>query len=119
MNIIQLSFCVLLAGSFCWNGCELFASHTNPIAGWEVADYVGQPNEMIVKDYQDFIQTLPAKEKSLVDSASISYFKDATGQHAIKIEIPQNGIWWEYVLIYGKDNERIKTVKYTSGGYRS
>ena len=46
-------------------------------------------------------------------------FEDGNGQHAIRIEIPLNGTWWEHVLIYNKNNTRIKVIKYANGHYAS
>src|SRR5204863_3336570 len=63
----------------------------DPLLGWKRADYLAVPNATIVKDYQDYIQNLSHKEKERVDSASVLFFKDGKGQHAIKIEIPLNG----------------------------
>lgn len=47
----------------------------------------------------------------------MTFFQDGTGQHAVKIEIPWKGTYWNYVLIYDKENKRIKKIKYSSGHY--
>jgi hypothetical protein len=115
MSIIQLTLQICLLAIFVGiAGCAT----PNPLAGWN-ADYKAEPDKAIVADCQDYIQRLPLKQKKLVDSASISFYKNRPDQHAIKIEIPLNGVWHEHVLIYGRDNDRIKVIKYSDGGYRS
>ena len=98
-------------------GCVAPAPQRDPLEGWK-ADLDDQPNQAIVADYQDYIRNLPAKEREFVQRG-IRFFNDGTGQHAIKIEIPLNGVWREHVLIYDKENKRTSVVKYDNGGYRS
>jgi hypothetical protein len=117
MNISRFIFCILLAASICWSGCEVFASHTNPIAGWKV-DLDHDPDQAIEKDYHDYIQKLPPEERKYA-GGGIQFLGDGMGQHAITIPIGLNGTWWNHVLIYDKDDKRIKVIKYVSGGYRS
>jgi ligand-binding SRPBCC domain-containing protein len=50
---------------------------------------------------------------------SIDEYENSAGQHAVKIETPVNGVYWEHVLIYDQNNKRIKTLKYFGGRYRS
>jgi len=73
----------------------------------------------VVDDYQDYIHKLPPAEARVVDYYSISEYEDSTGQHAVKIETPINGVYREHVLIYDRNNKRIKVIKYVSGYYRS
>lgn len=87
----------------------------NPLAGWKPAST--NPNQTIVNDYQNYIQKLPSEERKY--AGMIQYFEDGMGEHAIKIEIPLNGTWWQHVLIYDQNDKRIKMIKYSSGGYRS
>jgi hypothetical protein len=94
----------------------MFASHTNPIAGWK-PDFAPQLDPVVAKNCQDYIQTLPSKERER--AGPIFYFEDGTGQHAVQIRIGINGTSWEHILIYDKDNKRIKTIKYISGRYAS
>ena len=49
----------------------------------------------------------------------IFFFENETGQHAVQIRIGINGTSWEHILIYDKDNKRIKAIKYISGRYAS
>jgi hypothetical protein len=116
MKIIRLTSPILLWVIFvCVVGCAT----PNPLAGWKRADYNTEPDKAIVADYQDYIQKLPLTERKLIDSASVSFYKNEACQYAIKIEIPLNGVWQEHVLIYGRDNDRIKVIKYSDRGYRS
>ena len=110
-NRFGLIFLVLVAALF-WNaGCAT----PNPLAGWKPA--LQNPNQAIINDYQNYIQKLPSEEKKY--AYPNHFFEDATGQHAVQIEIPLNGTWREHLLIYDKDNIRIKTITYSNGGYRS
>jgi hypothetical protein len=118
INHFGLMFLFLLA-AVVWNiGCAGFVHHSDPLAGWNV-DFDHQPDQVIVIDYQDYIQKLPAKQR---EAAYIKHFyKDGTGQHAVQIEVGINGIvngtWREHVLIYNKDDKRVKVMKYANGHY--
>ncbi len=91
---------------------------SDPLAGWHFAGLTKlDSNKAVTDNYKDYIQTLPPEERKFV--AYIEYFEDGTGQHAVKITIGLNGTNWRHVLIYNKDNERIKTIKYVSGHSRS
>jgi hypothetical protein len=117
MKITRFAFFViLLAASTCWTGCEMFASHTNPIAGWKVVP-VETPDKAITKDYQDYIQQLPAKERKF--TGALLFLENGTGQHAITIIVNLYGTEWTYVLVYDKEDKRIKVKKYVSGHYAS
>lgn len=112
INFFGLTFLALCAALVWSVGCAT----PNPLAGWKV-NFDHDLDQTIVKDYQDYIEKLPPKEKKF---AYLNHtFENGTGQHAVQIEIPLNGTWWEHVLIYDKDNKRIKTIKYSPGGYRS
>jgi len=107
---------VLLAASIWICGCA--TSTPDPLIGFHFSSLNKlHSNKAITDDYQDYIQKLPTKEKKY--AYLDLFFEDGTGQHAVKIEIPLNGTWWWHVLIYDKDNKRIKTIKYSPGGYRS
>ena len=118
MNIIRLPIWILLAALL--GGCGGCQTKTpDPLAGWKVLfsrDYE-KFDKAITDDYQDYIQKLPPKERNGV--GPISYFEDGTGQHAVRIEIAINGTDWAHVLIYDKNNKRIKVIKFVSGHYRS
>ena len=118
MKIIQLTLCFLLAMFLCGFGCSTSKPIPNPLAGFHRADEANMDkNKVITDDYKDYIQKLSPEERKYL--GTIFYFEDGTGQHAVKIEIGLNGTWREHVLIYDKDNKRIKTIKYSDGGYQS
>jgi hypothetical protein len=100
----------------CGFGCSSSKPTPDPLAGWKM-DFAPQLDPVISKDCQDYIQKLSPDEKK---SPNISgYFEDGTGQHAVEITIGINGRWWRHILIYDKDNKRIKTIKYATGYYAS
>jgi len=120
-----LTFLVLIAALFMTAGCgawlmkpssEAGSQQPDPLEGWKV-DLDHEPDQIIVKDYQDYIQTLPPEEKKYAHADH--FLEDGTGQHAITIGIDLNGIEWTHVLIYGVNGKRIKSTKYVSGHYRS
>jgi hypothetical protein len=121
INRFGITFLALLA-AFVWVvGCAASKPAPDPLAGWKILfsrDYE-KLNKAITDDYRDYIQKLPPAEKYYVMESDIWFYEDGTGQHAIRIEIPLNGTWWSHVLIYDKNDKRIKTIKYASGGYRS
>jgi hypothetical protein len=107
----------LLLVMFNWaTGWHIFASHTNPIAGWQKI-YNHDPDTAIGKDYQDYIQKLSPEEKKYLGGTD--FFEDGTGQHAIVIEVDIKPNAWNHVLIYDKDNKRIKVIKYVAWHYMS
>jgi len=108
-----LALCVMIL-----SGCSCSAPKPDPLAGWQKA-YGEEPNQTIVKDYQDYIQKLPAKDNNYV--GPIFYYKDGTGQHAVSMEIFVKGenASWHYLLIYDKENNRIKATRYGYGAYQS
>ena len=94
----------------------MFARHSDPLAGWKV-DLDHDPDQAILNDYQAYINDLAPKLKNGV--GPMQYLEDGSGQHAILIAIAQNGTDWGHVLIYDKNNKRIKIIKYVMGHYRS
>jgi hypothetical protein len=123
-----LIFVISLTALFWTTGCGIFfpvpqwhpfTSHSDPLKGWNFC-WSQDPSKLdkaIQDDYQDYIQKLPPEEKKF---ASYEHdFEDGTGQHAVKIVILLDGTEWSHVLIYEKDNKRIKTIKYISGRYSS
>jgi len=97
-------------GSMGWNGLASPGDHLPPLS------------KAITDDYQDFINKLPIRKDHANHSESywideVSVFEDGTGQHAVVIQIPLDGTWWKHILIYDKNNVRIKTIKFASGHY--
>lgn len=110
--LLVLALCAMVV-----SGCSCSASKPapNPLAGWYFESH--NPNETIEEDYKNYIQNLPSEEGKY--AGPIHYFADGTGQHAIMIAIGINNKVWRHVLIYNKDDKRIKVIKYISGDYRS
>lgn len=116
IKLFWLIFPALLAAIVLAVGCAGLVHHPDPLAGWKY-DFSHQPIPAIESDYQDYIQKLPPEERKNI--GPIHTYVNGAGQHAVRITIPINGTSWQHVLIYNKDNKRIKTIKYSSGGYRS
>src|ERR1700693_74729 len=91
------------------SGCSCSAPkpEPDPLAGWQI-DFK-QPDPVIEKDRQDYIQKLPSDEKKYASWGY--YYKDGTGQHAVVIEVDLKPNAWNHVLIYDEDNKRIKVIK--------
>src|SRR5690349_3508145 len=108
MNAVRFTFCISLTALLWAAGCSAPKPPADPLAGWKYLLHVGHSHfdKAVVDDYWDYIHKLPRNEGRLVDEYSIDEFEDRTGQHAVKIEIPLKGTFWEHVLIYGKDNKR-------------
>jgi hypothetical protein len=89
------------------------------LAGWKVlfSAEIEKLNPSIKNDFQEYIQSLPPNER---ESANyVHYYEDGEGQHALRFEVPINGVDWAHVLIYDRNNKRIKVIKYVSAYYRS
>lgn len=93
----------------------------DPLAGWKIL--LSRDSEKLDKaikdDYRSYIQEILAPKKLFIDEEDIWFYTDDFGQHAVRIEVPKNGNYYEYVLIYDKNNSRVKTLKYFGGRYRS
>ena len=90
----------------------------DPLRGWHFFSETKVAKD-ITDDYQAYIQELPAKEKYYVPGGSIFFFEDDTGRHAVRIEIPLNGIWIDHVIIYNRDNKRESVITFENGRYAS
>jgi hypothetical protein len=102
----------------CGFGCSSSKPTPDPLAGFHFSSLDNlHSNKAIMDDYQDYIQKLSLEERKLV--GIVWFFENGTGQYAVKIEIDLHGTEWEHVLIYDKDNKRIKTIKYIGGHYQS
>ena len=127
MNTTRFTFCILLAAIIGVTGCAALKLVTtawstskpspDPLAGWQHASK--NPEQIIINDYQDYMQKLSPEERKYLGPSPVSYFEDGTGQHAAVITIGLNETVWRHVLIYDKHNKRIKTIKYASGDYHS
>jgi hypothetical protein len=109
-------FLMLMAMFLLGFGCNTSKPVPDPLAGWQKA-YKEEPNQAITKDYQNYIQNLSPKERK--NAGPTFFYKDGSGQHAIDIVIGINGRDWRHILIYDKEDKRIKTIKYATGYYAS
>jgi hypothetical protein len=111
-----LAICVMVI-----SGCSCSAPKPtpDPLVGFHFcgSQDPNKLNKAITDDYKVYIQTLSPEEQKNADL--IFFYEDGTGQHAVQIKIPLNGIWYEHDLFYDKDNKRIKVIKRITGGYQS
>ena len=102
----------------CGFGCSSPKPIPDPLTGFHVSSLGNlDSNKTITDDYKDYLQKLPPEDRKYI--GPMTFFEDGTGQHAVEIEEALNGTWWYHVLIYDKDNKRIKTIKYSPGKYAS
>jgi hypothetical protein len=111
IKCLALTLLILLTALVIGTGCNSLRTASDPLTGWHAASK--NPDQSIVDDYQNYIHTLSPEEQKFV--AYIICFEDGSGQYAVKITIGLNHTNWEHVLIYDKNNKRIKVVRYVSG----
>src|SRR4051812_12216571 len=113
MKMRVLIKCFLLAVLMWETGCAN-TPPPDPLAGFHVSSLNNfASNKVITEDYKAYIQTLPPVERTRL--GPMLYYQDEAGQHAIMLMIGIDGQVWRHVLIYDKDNRRIKVIKYVSG----
>jgi hypothetical protein len=97
-------------------GCNSSKPAPDPLAGWKSLGFES-PNKVITDDYQDYIQQHNMKGYA----GPIQFFEDAAGQHAVEFEAFEHdkNASWHYVLIYDKENKRLKVIKYEYAKYQS
>jgi len=128
MKIIQFIFCFLLALFLCGFGCTSSKPTPDPLAGWIFKPFPGSElppyghntnhlDKVIIDDYQDFI----AKSRLLLRGGIAGFYEDGTGQHAVEFEAFTPDVYeaWHYVLIYDRENKRIKLIKYGRTRFQS
>ena len=94
-------------------GCYPSKPTPDPLAGFSIdGRFEPKTNKEIYEDSGNYIQTLSPEER---DMAGREFFEDDNGRHAVRIYYTLNDNNWEHVLIYDKNNHRIKAVKYVSG----
>src|SRR5258706_11290623 len=99
-------------------GCSAPQHTPNPLTGWKHSQRA-RLDKAIVEDYQAYIQRLRPEERNAVDPDHVEALEDGLGGHAVRIEAALNGTFWEHALIYNRANNRVRTVKYVGGHYRS
>ena len=76
--------------------------------GWNIeSDGGSHLSREIVDDYEDFI-----RKQKLEKPASIRFYADRAGRHAVTITLERDGRYINYTLIYDKLNVRTKSVKW-------
>jgi len=122
-------FLVLMAIFVFGFGCNTSKPETDPLAGWTYKPFPGSElppyghntnhlDTVIIDDYQNFIKT-----NGLITSGGgpSGFYEDRMGQHAVEFTAfpPDSNATWNYVLIYDKENKRIKVTKYGYTRYQS
>ncbi len=114
MSIVR--FASFILASQLLIGCAVFASHTNPVADWSV-DYGHEPSKAIDNDFQSYLRTLSLDQRKSM--GGLQYLTDGNGQHAIKFETGQHGTSWGHVLIYDREDKRVRVSTFVAGHYAS
>ena len=117
INKFALTFLMLMSTFIMGCGCNTSKPTADPLAEFHPCFKI--LDQSIVNDYQNYIQTLSPEERKNLGPSPVSSFEDGAGQHAVQIKIGINGTVWLHVLIYDKENKRIKTTKYSIGHYAS
>ena len=114
-----IRFIFLLAAFALVAGCAKPKTASDPLAGFHASSLdMLDSNKVISDDYQAYIHSLSPEERKYMGPHE--FFEDATGQHAVRVETDINGNQaWYHILIYDKDNKRIKVIKYYRGRYMS
>jgi hypothetical protein len=126
LTLILFTTLFLTAGCGAWlmkSSSGTVSQPTDPLAGWTSRgfdDYLPSLqrhhyhlDKAITDDYQNFIE----KNKLDLFGAITGFYEDGTGQHAVEFEAfpDKQNATWHYVIIYDKENKRVKVIKY---GYR-
>jgi hypothetical protein len=114
ISIIRGLLCLLLFYEYLHQALSYPSKPTpDPLEGFYVTATMDPDSyKAIDEDSKNYIQKLSPEER---DGAGREYFIDDSGQHAVKITYTLNDRNWVHVLIYDKNNHRIKAVKYVSG----
>lgn len=110
-----LALCMMIL-----SGCSCSAPkpQPDPLAGFHAYSLQHlDDNKVITADYKAYIKTLSPDEQKY--AGPINFYEDGNGQYAVEIRIGLDGTDWSHILIYDKDNKRIKTIKYAAGHYAS
>lgn len=88
------------------------------LIGFHISDNVDSYTA-IEHDYKDYLQKLPPKRQGAI--GAISFYESDTGEHAVTIEIYEGdkSASWQHVLIYDRDNKRVKVVRCRYGNYEN
>lgn len=127
MNITRLTLCLLVVAALALSTSCKVKPPPDPLAGWKECGtfYAGEPigyhvDQAITDDYQAYISALPSDERDVAKLTSfIDFREDGTGQHGVRISYQGGGDSWVIILVYDKNNKRVKTIKYLAGHYQS
>jgi len=116
MRIRHVAFIIVVFVLVVSCGCSAFRYRSDPLAGWK-RDIGHDSDPAIKEDYQNYISALSLTERNSV--GGFTYFQDDTGKHAVRFETGIRWTSWAHVLIYDKNNKRIKVIKYVKGHFLS
>lgn len=106
-------------------GCASSGPPSDPLAGWtfRMFDYFAPADQQhhyhlgkaITEDAQNYIKEHHLKPYGMITG----YHENAAGDRAVDFVAfpPGEKSSWHYVLIYNKDNQRIKVIKYDHRSY--
>jgi hypothetical protein len=120
MNFTRLTLFLFAALLVFAAGCTTPRDPLPTLKGWKLLR--GQdPRSLdpaIVKDYRQYIQQLPEKERVQVTEGSIHLYENSNGQHAVLFEIGRpsfiglSEIIYARILIYDRNSKRIEVRNY-------
>jgi hypothetical protein len=107
-------------------GCATSKPTPGPLAGWTFRSFPGwdlNPNnknhldKAIIEDYEKFI----SDQHLDLFGGIAGFYEDGMGRHAVEFQAfpPGENATWNYVLIYDKENKRIRTIRYNHIRYQS
>lgn len=80
------------------------------LKGWQATSLL---DKVVIIDYNVYIEALPPAERAGV--ADVRSFADDTGQHAVAITVNGKDGAWMHVLVYDKQNKRLRVSKQAQG----
>jgi hypothetical protein len=118
VNAIILVIIAMLTMFAFVGGCRTGGTQVDPLAGWHACRHQSSRyfDKELQTDLEAYITSLPGRQRDHIVGLT---FCELNGQHAVRITIALNGSDWAHVLIYDKNNKRIKVVKYVSNSYSS
>ena len=80
------------------------------LKGWQATSLL---DKVVITDYNVYIEALPPAER--VGVAGVQSFADDVGQHAVAITVNGKDGAWMHVLVYDKQNKRLRVSKQAQG----
>ena len=103
-------------------GCASILLHINPLKDWTPVAMLADASipATIRQDAMTYIQQLPKSARNSAQMESnLEYWEDGAGQRAVVLNSSCDGQRWQYALIYNRNNQRVKVLRYSVGGYSS